>query len=419
MSRESQSESQSEPIDVVCTHSNSVLRKQDSKITETRDVVDEGGSEMNRTAPRKEFANLTTREHQTALERSSDNRFIDGQLRTVGTDPNFLESFFNSSRLSFIGSYKQRVRQNPSRNNVIGKPERGRRYVFHVDMDCFFAAVVLRNYPQHHGKPVAISHCGENARSGISRRAGEGGVSRNSTSECATCNYEARKFGVRKGMFLGRAKELCPELIVLHYDFEGYEEVSEQVADILYQYAGEFGGCVEQVSCDESYMEIWIDDCADDERIAMELATAIRKEISQKTQCTATIGVASNKLLAKLATDRVKPDGFMLASDYRDLLGPLYLRDLYGIGYRLEKKLADDGLTSVRDIWDLGDAARGVLTKILGSSLGKRVYDYCHGRDDRSVKPAERKTIGAEVRLMNLDAFPSCLLSSLCSYVSV
>jgi DNA repair protein REV1 len=262
-------------------------------------------------------------------------------------------------------------------------------------MDCFFANVVLRNYPQYRDKPVAISHHG--------KKRGEREVpvaSENSTSECATCNYPARKFGIKKGMYLGRARQLCPDLIVLHYDFAGYEEVSEQVLSILHRVAAEHAGCVEAVSCDEAYMELHLpyrgEDTMTPSNLAGEIAESIRKEIFETTQCTASIGVAANKFLAKIGTDRVKPNGNFVVNDHRLVLEKLRLLDLHGIGYRSEPKLLSEGLDTVQDVWDLGSKAESVLGRVLGPALGKKIYDFCHGHDDRQVKPAERKTIGAE-----------------------
>lgn len=332
----------------------------------------------------------------------TDEKYINGRIRTVGTDPNFLDSFFHSSRLSFIGSYKQRVRRSPEKKSFTLNPCKMRRYVCHVDMDCFFAAVALRNFPEHRGKPVAISHHGK-------RAADSGNIfqpiaGNNSTSECATCNYEARKFGIKKGMYLGRAMQLCPDLVVLHYDFEGYEEVSEQVGEILHRYAHEFDGSVEQVSCDEAYLEIYIEESTEADGAVNKLVDAIREEIFERTQCTATVGVAANKLLAKLGTDSVKPNGSIVVTDFKVLLTNLQLRDLHGIGYRLERKLTEENLVSVKDVWDLGDSAEGELTRILGPALGKKILAFCYGKDDRGVQPAERKTIGAEVRLIGWEA---------------
>jgi DNA repair protein REV1 len=262
-----------------------------------------------------------------------------------------------------------------------------KRFVLHVDMDSFFASVVLRRYPQYKDKPVAISH---NGKAGPDR--GEAG-GKDSTSECATCNYHARRFGIKKGMFLGRARALCPSLIVLPYDFEGYEEVSEQVGEICHRYAGVHFGVVETVSCDESYMEVYVESSA----VVTQLAQDLRREIEEVTQCTASIGVARNKLLAKLATGRIKPNGWYVASDHVELLRKLQLRELHGIGYRSGPKLTEQGLVSVRDVWDRGDSAEKELQTILGKQLGTKIYNFCQGIDERPVHAVERKTIGAEV----------------------
>ena len=274
-----------------------------------------------------------------------------------------------------------------------------RRFVFHVDMDCFFASVVLRNFPEHRDKPVVISHHGQrNHLEGMDAEMNAASISKSSTSECATCNYKAREYGIKKGMFLGRAVQLCPDLVILCYDFDGYEEVAEQVLEILWRIAAENHGAVEPVSCDEAYVELNLeDDDGSSEIKASELAEVIRKEIFETTQCTASIGVAKNKFLAKLGTDKVKPDATFVVKDHRELLDGLRLRDLPGIGYRSEPKLEAEGLTEVRDIWDLGHQGEGTLRRILGPGLGKKIFNFCQGDDDRQVKPAERKTIGAEV----------------------
>jgi DNA repair protein REV1 len=327
----------------------------------------------------------------------TDQRYVNGRVRTVGTDPNFLESFFASSRLSFIGSYKQRAKQSKKNHQSVDGTS-NERFVFHVDMDCFFAAVALRKYPQLRDKPVAISHLAEK-KDATDRMRTTTHVSADSTSECATCNYEARKFGIKKGMFLGRAKTLCPDLVILPYDFEGYEEVSDAVSAILDRYASENSGYVEHVSCDEAYVEFHMQIAGGTSSVetVRELAESIRMEIFDVTQCTATVGVGQNKLLAKLATDHVKPNKSFVIEDYRDLLRTMKLRELHGIGYRMERKLAEEKLGTVQDVWDMGARGESELCRILGPALGKKIFGFCHGKDDRPIQPAERKTIGAEV----------------------
>lgn len=343
-----------------------------------------------------------------------DNRYIDGKVRSVGTDPNFLDSYFASSRLSFIGSFKQRTSSTHHPNNMSHKHSSNtKRLIFHVDMDCFFAAVALRNYPQYRDKPVVISHHGKRGNDEQNNDDGHGNamldlsyekathVPKNSSSECATCNYVARNYGIKKGMFLGRAKELCPEVIVLSYDFKGYEEVSQQVLEILDRLitSENHRGNVEVVSCDEAYVELYFDDPNVLENLydyAFQLAESVRTEIFNATQCTASIGIGCNKFLAKLGTDKVKPNKSYCVRDYEELLKELKLRDLHGIGRRTETKLEKEGLVTVQDIWDLGSRGESELIRILGSGTGKKIYDFTQGKDNRSITPVERKTIGAE-----------------------
>ena len=339
-------------------------------------------------------------------------------VRTVGSDPDFLDSYFRNSRLSFIGSFKQRVKStgeassSPARRRPANTTNVDERYVFHVDIDCFFAAVALRRYPEYRNKPVAIGHGWKTDSHGRPVPVSEGHApeaggkerSKKSYSELSTCNYKAREFGVKKGMFLHQAKLLCPDLIVLPYDYEGYEDVSSLVADILHDQAEKFGGAVEQVSCDEAYIEIYLskEDAengghhGDLSKFVEEVAEKIRSDIYDATQCTASVGVAANKFLAKLATDKAKPDGSFIVQDCYSLLYGLKLRDLPGIGWKLDRKLRANNLETVRDILSLGDDAERRLCSLLGTGNGQKILNYIDGKDDRPVQAVQRKTIGAE-----------------------
>ena len=343
--------------------------------------------------------------------------------RTVGTDPDFLNSYFQNSRLSFIGSFQQRVAQKQQRDGQsASSPSRRRnpgekyeRFIFHVDIDCFFAAVVLRKYPEYRSQPVAIGHGWKNDAQGRPVLVGDGNSSaqdgnaqdgKKSYSELSTCNYNARKYGVKKGMFLHRARQLCPSLIVLPYDYDGYEEVSSLVSDVIHQHAEKFDGVVEQVSCDEAYIELYLsqndvdkNENKDDDLCGFvkNVAETIRGDIFAATECTASVGVGANKFLAKLATDKAKPDGSFVVKDNYELLYKLKLRDLPGIGWKLDRKLQANHLESVRDVLALGDEAKNKLCSLLGAGNGRKLLDYIDGKDDRPVESAKRKTIGAEV----------------------
>jgi len=347
-------------------------------------------------------------------ESSSSPKKIALSARTVGTDPNFLESYFKSSRLSFIGSFKQRIEKSHQCRRVAARSANAKRYVFHVDMDCFFAAVALTKYPQYKDKPVAVGHAWKSDPNGVGTNGSPRARSddkKKSYSELSTCNYKAREYGVKKGMFLHRARELCPDLIVLPYDYDEYEDASNKVGDILYSYIDEHHGAIEQVSCDESYLEFYFEDevsvargndipysvdhIETVERLRS-IGDQIRKQILDETGCTASIGIGKNKLLAKLATNHVKEkggNGFYIVDDWKCFLKGIHLRTLPGVGYKMNQKLQDHGLTQVCDIWDLSE---GELSRIIGPRTACKLYKYCYGNDDRLVKPAERKTIGAE-----------------------
>lgn len=288
------------------------------------------------------------------------------------------------------------------------------KFVMLVDMDCFFASVVLRKYPQHRNKPVAVAHAHSNNQASTA----------NSSSELSTCNYLARQKGVKKGMFLGDAIIKCPDLIVLPYDFEGFQEVSGIVANQLQLYAEQYNGCIEQVSCDEAYVEINIDpnDCQnkDVHDFVESLGDHIRADIVKKTECTASIGIGSNKvsgiivfsfhisyrlihnscfalqLLAKLAADKIKPNGCYVCRDWKVLMSGLNLRDIPGVGWKSQQKFESRGIRTVADVWDLNDEAESVLGEIIGQGNAKKIVKYCFGEDDRPVTPAVRKSIGAE-----------------------
>lgn len=169
---------------------------------------------------------------------------------------------------------------------------------------------------------------------------------------------------------------------------------------MLHQYAEQFDGSVEQVSCDECYMEIHITQQDHKGQFLDEflksLAEQIRKDIFDATECTVSIGVSRNKFLAKLAADKVKPDASEVVKDYRELLDGLALRDLHGVGRRIEKKLIINGLHTVNDVWDLREDAERVLSEIAGAAVSRKIVNFCYGKDERQLTPQIRKTIGAE-----------------------
>ncbi|VFQ72083.1 unnamed protein product [Cuscuta campestris] len=183
--------------------------------------------------------------------------------------------------------------------------------------DCFFVSVVVRNHPELQGKPVAICHS-DNPRG---------------TSEISSANYTARHYGVKAGMFVRDAKGLCPQLVILSYDFQAYEEVADKFYDILHKHCKK----VQAVSCDEAFLDA-TDSGVEDIQAFVHL---IRKEIVESTGCTASAGIARNMLLARLATRTAKPDGqcCIPPEKVKEYLHDLQVKALPGIGHVLEEKL--------------------------------------------------------------------------------
>lgn len=195
--------------------------------------------------------------------------------------------------------------------------------IMHIDMDCFFVSVGIRNRPELQGVPVAVTHAKGNMFSANYNGKEEFG----SMSEVASCSYAARKAGVKNGMFLGQALKLCPNLKTIHYDFEGYKEVSY----ILYNTVASYTLDIEAVSCDEMYV-----DCTQILETSglspLEFATIIRNEIKQKTDCPVSTGFGNNKLQARLATRKAKPDNqfYLSAQNTETYIQTFNIRDLPG-----------------------------------------------------------------------------------------
>lgn len=180
------------------------------------------------------------------------------------------------------------------------------RAIIHLDMDCFFAAVAAVGRPEFHGKPLAVCHSNSAQGSG----------------EVSSANYEARAFGVGAGMFIAEAKKRCPGLVVVPYEFDKYQHISEQVYRILMRYTG----CVQPLSCDEAYLDVT--GLGDPE----DIARRIRSDIVTTTGCTASAGIGPNVLLARLATKKGKPNGQCRVRMHQALefLGDLPVEELPG-----------------------------------------------------------------------------------------
>jgi DNA polymerase-4 len=245
------------------------------------------------------------------------------------------------------------------------------RTIIHADMDAFYASVEQRDHPELRGKPVAV------------------GGSPESRGVVAAASYEARQFGVRSAMPMSRAVRLCPNLMRVSPRFGRYAEVSRAVMDVFRALTP----LVEPMSLDEAYLDVtgWAEDGADPETLAREL----KREVREKTGLTLSCGVATNKSVAKIASDMRKPDGLVVvaAGTEAAFLTPLPVRALWGIGPKAEQRLVAAGIRTIGDLAACGDAR---AQRLLGSS-GAFLRYMAQGIDPREViTEHERKSIGAE-----------------------
>lgn len=254
------------------------------------------------------------------------------------------------------------------------------RKVIHIDCDCFFAAVEMRDHPQLRSVPMAI---GGRQRRGV----------------ISTCNYPARDFGVRSAMPVSQALKLCPQLTLMPGRMDVYKQVSAEVMAILRSAARRF----EQVSIDEAYLEI------DEGESATQLAAQLRDRIRQQLGISVSAGISVNKFLAKVASDWNKPDGqFLVGPEQLDeFVAALPVRRIPGIGPAFEQRLQQHGIVTCADAqaWSLTE-----LVRLFGRS-GAQLYERCRGIDERPLRSQRvRKSISIErTFLHDLQGAESCL----------
>ncbi|MBT1444693.1 DNA polymerase IV [Shewanella sp. JM162201] len=248
------------------------------------------------------------------------------------------------------------------------------RKIIHVDMDCYFAAVEMRDFPELKGKPMAV------------------GGSRDRRGVISTCNYEARAFGVRSAMATAYALKLCPGLILRPGRMEVYKAVSAQIRAIFSRYTDK----IEPLSLDEAYLDV--SDCSLYQGSATRIAAAIRADIERETGLTASAGVAPVKFIAKVASDLNKPNGqYVVTPDtLAEFVRTLPLGKIPGVGKVTGEKLKQMGLSYCADVQQLSAAE---LSRHFGK-FGAVIYERAHGRDPREVEPhRERKSVGVETTL--------------------
>ncbi|XP_048349138.1 DNA repair protein REV1 isoform X2 [Sphaerodactylus townsendi] len=381
------------------------------------------------------------------------NKVVSSSL-SKSSNSNFISDFYSHSRLHHISTWKceftefvnilqrhnsgifpgreklKKLKGQSADNASILSSTKHQSCIMHVDMDCFFVSVGIREKPDLKGKPVAVtSNRGsgkallrpganpqlewqyyhnkllkgkaETSKLDLSTEdkldspqmnGNKLDISVSSMAEIASCSYEARQAGIKNGMFFGQAKRLCPNLQAVPYDFQAYKEVARTLYETLASYTHN----IEAVSCDEALVDI-TEILAETGLSPEEIANAIRAEIKNKTKCAASIGIGSNILLARMATRRAKPDGqyHLKPEEVDDFIQSQLVIHLPGVGRTTESKLS---LLGIKTCGDLQCFTMSKLQQEFGPRTGQMLFRFCRGLDDRPVqREKERKSVSAEI----------------------
>jgi len=266
------------------------------------------------------------------------------------------------------------------------------RRIIHVDMDAFYASVEQLDHPELRGKPVIVG--GDPKSRGV----------------VSAASYEVRPFGVHSAMPTSQALRLCPHAVLVPVRMGRYVEVSHKIRAIFDSYTP----LVEPVSLDEAFLDV-----TDSENLfgpAPAIGQAIKDRIREQTRLTASVGLASNKFLAKLASDLRKPDGFVVITEEnrQATLDPLPVGRIWGVGKVTEKALRGQGIET---IGQLRSRTAAQLRGIIGNAA-EELLELAHGRDDRPVEPDRQcKNLSSEQTFATDVADPDVLLGVLMEQV--
>ncbi len=260
------------------------------------------------------------------------------------------------------------------------------RKIIHIDMDCFYAAIEMRDRPALKHQPIAV------------------GGSPDGRGVLCTSNYLARQYGVRSAMASSHALRLCPGLIILPVDMPKYRAVSQAIQQIFYQFTDQ----IEPLSLDEAYLDV--SSCQDFYNSASLIAKAIREKIFASQHITASAGIASNKFLAKVASDWNKPNNQFVITpkDINAFVQQLPVNKIFGVGKITAAKLAK---LNIQTCGQLQQFSLFELTKKFGR-FGQQLYHYARGIDERPLQPhRSRKSISIEHTYPeDLSSLTNCLI---------
>lgn len=374
-------------------------RQQDPEpVTEEYSAPDDPDSESF-SFQKRSSGNGTTPTKPTAEEHNAQLLADPRVWKSTVVNPGFLKQYYEESRLHHLSAWKAELKsqlqkmaadKTSSQRSREKRAPGARRYILHVDFDSFFAAVSLKKFPQYVDRPVVIAHGG------------------GSGSEIASCNYPAREFGVKNGMWMKHAQKMCPDLKVLPYDFPAYEDASRN----FYTAVLDTGGVVQSVSVDEALVDvsarciaagghegkgihegsIWREQAEADE-----IAIKLREEIKEKTGCAVSVGIGGSILLAKVALRKAKPAGQyqIKPEEVLGFLGGLTVQELPGVAYSIGGKLEEIGVRFVKDVREL---SKEKMVNTLGPKTGEKIWDYARGIDRTEVgEQVIRKSVSAEV----------------------
>ncbi|KAJ7773410.1 hypothetical protein B0H16DRAFT_1714296 [Mycena metata] len=367
--------------------------------------------------PSKPFEQEVPRYAADASNLHAQQAMADPEWRSAHTSaaPDFVTGYLEHSRLHFMSEMKAelirlvaeaqvRAEEAKEKENIAldapvpdsplgkGKGRAGEdRVIMHCDFDCFFVAASLVSRPELRGKPVVVCHS----------QGKTGGSS--STSEIASASYEARDFGIKNGMSLQQARQLCPAVVTVPYEFPRYRDLSLKFYTVLMSHADD----VQAVSIDEALIDVTTAvsrlrsaaaRAGSPHDPAKDFAERIRKEVKAATQCEISVGISYNILLARLATRRAKPAGsvHIVPADVPALMATLEITDLWGFaGSHREKAREKLGSTK---LGELQKKSRVVLSDALGKKTGEKLWNAIRGIDDTQlVSNKERKSVSVDV----------------------
>lgn len=302
-------------------------------------------------------------------------------------DPDFIKTFYENSRLHHLSTWKGGLkRKYQSIANKLNEQRKftssdHERVILHVDFDAFFVSVSLLRHPELADKPACVSYGGT----------GSGDI--------ASCNYTARKFGVRNGMWMAQGLKLCPELKAVPYYFDDYERCSDALYSTLLELEPDL---IYPVSVDEALVDISssISETDEVQRVAHveQVCDTIRNKIRQLTGVEVSVGAGPNVLVAKIAIAQAKPAGsrYIPAYAVNDALSDVRIASIPGVGHYTAKRLHE--ALGAETILDLRAVPKAKLQDLLGIKNGARIYDHSRGIDktDISVVPGP-KSVGVEI----------------------